>query len=170
MAFVPVLGPVEQDEPLYQKEVARLALISHRASRNFRNIWYHYPERFGEFRELLRKTWPGMDIEAPAIDRTAEKTRLHMFCTEDRIARELYFDMHELPGHGVTARRHAGTLQLPLKAVPVATRDSFVPFVFNPRREDVFVRRRRHHDSPARTSVRLPGVKSSSEDSNRRPD
>lgn len=49
VAFVPVLGPVEHDEPLYQKDAARLALISHRASRNFR------------------------------------------FCTEDRIARELYW-------------------------------------------------------------------------------
>lgn len=91
VAFVPVLGPVEHDEPLYQKDAARLALISHRASRNFRNIWHHYPDRFDEFREMLIRTWPGMDIEAPAIDRSGERARLHMFCEENRIPRELYW-------------------------------------------------------------------------------
>jgi hypothetical protein len=91
VAFVPVLGPVEHNEPVFQKEAARLALITHRASRNFRNIWYHYPEGFAEFRELLRKTWPGMDIEPPKLDRTAKRPCLHMFCVEDRILRELYW-------------------------------------------------------------------------------
>ena len=90
-AFVPVLGPVEHNEPLYQKEAARLALTSHRASRNFRNIWYHYPDRFDEFRELLRATWPGMDIEPPKVDRTGPRPLLHMFCIEDRIPREIYW-------------------------------------------------------------------------------
>ncbi len=91
VAFVPVLGPVEHNEPLFQKEAARLALITHRASRNFRNIWYHYPDNFGEFRDLLRSTWPGMDIERPKVDRSADRARLHMFCIEDRIPRELYW-------------------------------------------------------------------------------
>jgi hypothetical protein len=91
VAFVPVLGPVEHNELLYQKEAARLALITHRASRNFRNIWFHYPDRFEDFRAMLRSTWPGMDIERPKIDRSAERTRLHMFCIEDRIPRELYW-------------------------------------------------------------------------------
>lgn len=91
VAFVPVLGPVEHNEPLFQKEAARLALITHRASRNFRNIWHHYPDNFVAFRDLLRSTWPGMDVERPKIDNTAERTRLHMFCVEDRIPRELYW-------------------------------------------------------------------------------
>lgn len=38
VGFVPILGPVEHDEQLYKKEAARLALITHRAARNFRNI------------------------------------------------------------------------------------------------------------------------------------
>lgn len=63
IGFVPVLGPVEHNELLYMKEAARLALITHRAARNFRNIWYHYPEDFDEFREKLIATWPGMDIQ-----------------------------------------------------------------------------------------------------------
>lgn len=91
VAFVPVLGPVEHNEPLYQKEAARLALTSHRASRNFRNIWHHYPRNFEEFRGLLRTTWPGMDIEKPEIDRSGERARLHMFCIENRFPRELFW-------------------------------------------------------------------------------
>lgn len=91
VSFVPVLGPVEHDEQLFQKEAARLALVSHRAARNFRNIWFHYPERFDEFRDLLRRTWPGMDIERPKADYSGEKPRLHMFCLEGRIPRELFW-------------------------------------------------------------------------------
>ena len=91
IGMVPVLGPVEHNEPLYQQEAARQALLSHRASRNFRNIWYHYPEEFEEFRELISQTWPGMEIERPEIDRSQEKPILHMFCPESRYPREIYW-------------------------------------------------------------------------------
>jgi energy-coupling factor transporter ATP-binding protein EcfA2 len=91
IGFVPVLGPVEHNELLYQREAARLALLTHRASRNFRNIWYHYPENFEKFRDLLRSTWPGMDIELPEIDLSRKKPRLHMFCPEGRIPREIFW-------------------------------------------------------------------------------
>ncbi len=91
IGFVPVLGPVEHNEPLYQKEAARLALLTHRASRNFRNIWYHYPENFNEFRELINSTWPGMDIEEPEVDTSYKKPVLHMFCPEERYPREIFW-------------------------------------------------------------------------------
>lgn len=91
IGFVPVLGPVEHDEQLYQQEAARLALITHRAARNFRNIWYHYPEEFDEFRELLIATWPGMDIQKPEPDYSHDKPLLHMFCPEERIPREIFW-------------------------------------------------------------------------------
>lgn len=52
VSFVPVLGPVEYDEPLYGKEAARRALLTREAARNFRNIWYHYPNQFGVFGSL----------------------------------------------------------------------------------------------------------------------
>lgn len=91
VAFVPVLGPVEHNEPLNQKEAARRALLSHRASRNFRNIWHHYPERFAEFQSLVESTWPGMSIESPKIDISEKESRLHMFCLEERIPRELFW-------------------------------------------------------------------------------
>lgn len=91
VGFVPILGPVEHDELLYQKEAARLALLTHRAARNFRNIWYHYPEGFTDFRELVKATWPGMDIEPPEIDTSHDKTLLRMFCPEERMPREIFW-------------------------------------------------------------------------------
>lgn len=91
IGFVPILGPVDHNEVLYQEESARLALFNYTAARNFRNIWYHYPDRFGEFRRILTETWPGMDIEPPKIDYSHDKPRLHMFCPEERIPREIFW-------------------------------------------------------------------------------
>lgn len=91
VGFVPVLGPVEHDEPLYQPEAARRALLTHRAARNFRNIWYHYGQDFNEFRELIRTTWPGMDIEKPEVETGGGKPLLRMFCPEERYPREIYW-------------------------------------------------------------------------------
>lgn len=91
VGFVPILGPVEHDEPLYQIEAARRALLTHRAARNFRNIWYHYQDDFVEFRELINATWPGMDIERPEVEIREGKSLLRMFCPEERYPRELYW-------------------------------------------------------------------------------
>lgn len=91
IGFVPILGPVEHHEPLYEREAARLALFSYGAARNFRNIWHHYPERFSEFRSVLQQTWPGMDIEPPELDTSHGKVRLHMYCPENRIPREIFW-------------------------------------------------------------------------------
>lgn len=91
IGFVPILGPVEHFENLFEKEAARLALFNYRAARNFRNIWYHYPEKFELFRSTLVQTWPGMDIEPPEIDTSHDKPRLHMFCPEERIPREIFW-------------------------------------------------------------------------------
>jgi len=91
IGFVPILGPLEHNESLYESEAARLALFNYRAARNFRNIWHHFPEKFDEFRSALNRTWPGMDIERPTIDRSHGKSRLHMFCPEERIPREIFW-------------------------------------------------------------------------------
>ncbi len=91
IGFVPILGPVEHNEELYQMEAARLALLTHRGARNFRNIWYHYSEDFDEFRSLIRSTWPGMDIRRPEIDHSHRKPLLRMFCPEERIPREIFW-------------------------------------------------------------------------------
>lgn len=91
IGFVPILGPVDHDEILYGKEAARLALFNYRAARNFRNIWFHYPEKFDKFQEILTRTWPGMDIERPIVERSQDKPRLYMFCPEARIPREIFW-------------------------------------------------------------------------------
>lgn len=91
IGFVPILGPLEHHENLFEKEAARLALFNYRAARNFRNIWYHFPDKFEDFRAALIRTWPGMDVEPPQIDRSHGKPRLHMFCPEDRIPREIFW-------------------------------------------------------------------------------
>jgi hypothetical protein len=57
VAFVPILGPVDQREPLFEKEAARRALMTNGASRNFRNIWYHYPDDFDKFRDMVQSSW-----------------------------------------------------------------------------------------------------------------
>jgi AAA15 family ATPase/GTPase len=91
IGYVPILGPVEHEEKLYQKEAARLALLTHAASRNFRNIWYHYKEDFDEFKTFIISTWPGMDIDPPEIDFLEPKPLLRMFCPEERIPREIFW-------------------------------------------------------------------------------
>lgn len=91
VGFVPILGPVEHNERLYESEAARRALYSYQAARNFRNIWHHFPEYFTRFREILRETWPGMDIEPPEIDNSHDRPLLRMFCPEERIPRELFW-------------------------------------------------------------------------------
>lgn len=91
VAFVPILGPVDHNEHLYQADAARLALLSQGASRNFRNIWYHFPQGFREFRETIKTTWPGMDIQAPEIIHKDNESFLYMFCPEDRYPRELFW-------------------------------------------------------------------------------
>lgn len=91
IGFVPLLGPVEHNEPLFERDAARQALYNYRSARNFRNIWHHFPEEFEAFRSLLIETWPGLDIERPIVDLSHERPRLHMFCSEERIPRELFW-------------------------------------------------------------------------------
>jgi energy-coupling factor transporter ATP-binding protein EcfA2 len=91
VAFVPVLGPVEHNEQLNEAETARRALFTHNASRNFRNIWHHFPEGFTEFKETIQSTWTGMDIDPPEVGTHNNKAVLHMFCPEERFPRELFW-------------------------------------------------------------------------------
>ena len=40
---------------------------------------------------MVQSTWPGMDIEPPQLISDSGKTKLVMFCPEDRIPREIYW-------------------------------------------------------------------------------
>lgn len=88
LLVVPVLGPLENREQIVRKVTVDENLATHRASRNFRNYWYYYPDDFEAFRQQVVATWPGMDISPPEI---AADGMLSMFCLEDRITRELYW-------------------------------------------------------------------------------
>lgn len=91
IGFVPILGPVEHNEPLFGDEAARRALFSYQAARNFRNIWYHFPQKFDEFQAAIRTTWPGMDVSRPEADPSHDRTLLRMFCPEGRMPREIFW-------------------------------------------------------------------------------
>ena len=87
---IPVLGPLEQNEPIVNDETVRREAGTHRASRHFRNYWYKNPDGFAAFQELIEQTWPGMTIARPENLDIMER-RLTMFVSENRIDRELYW-------------------------------------------------------------------------------
>lgn len=91
IGFAPILSPVDHKERLFKAEAARLALLSYEASRNFRNIWYHFPEKFEQFQSLVESTWPGMSVSRPEIERVDDKTCLFMYCPEKRKPREIFW-------------------------------------------------------------------------------
>jgi predicted ATPase len=90
LVCVPVLGPLEHNEPLLQEQTVNKALETHRAARHFRNYWYRYPDNFVTFANLIAETWPGVEIEPPELH-ISSPPELHMFCREHRITRELYW-------------------------------------------------------------------------------
>lgn len=90
VAAVPVLGPVEHNEPLIRVDTVNRHQYTHRASRHFRSYWFHNPDPFETFADLVRSTWPGMEILRP--ERASSLSDyLVMFCKEERIDRELYW-------------------------------------------------------------------------------
>lgn len=93
ISVVPVLGPLEHDEQVVEDKTVQRNLQTHRASRNFRNYWRASSiEDFEEFRQAIRDSWEGIDIQRPEMTiRVDGPSVLHMMCTEDRMTRELYW-------------------------------------------------------------------------------
>jgi predicted ATPase len=87
ITVVPVLGPLEHDEPLVEAATVQRNLHTTRASRHFRNYWRYHPDEFQRFSELVEQTWPNMKVTKPVDNGDA----IHMFCSEERIDRELYW-------------------------------------------------------------------------------
>ena len=93
IGVVPVLGPLEHDEPQVEQRTVQRNLQTHRASRNFRNYWHLSDDGdFEEFRQAVMDSWEGIDIEKPELSITTEGPNiLHMYVREDRITRELHW-------------------------------------------------------------------------------
>lgn len=87
VSVVPVLGPLEHGEALVKAATVQRSLHTHLASRHFRNFWLHYPQGFGQFTDLVSRTWPGMEVERP--EQSGETVL--MFCRENRMTRELFW-------------------------------------------------------------------------------
>lgn len=93
VGFVPVLGPLVESERIYTKETARISMFNYNSSRNFRNIWYHFPDKFEEFRKTINETWDNIQIEEKIENGFDEEDNqiLQLYCEEGRITRELYW-------------------------------------------------------------------------------
>lgn len=87
---VPVLGPLEHEEVLINEETVKRHLNTHRASRHFRNYWRYFPDGFENFASLIKKTWPGMELEPPELPDQIEQ-KIIMLCRENRISREIFW-------------------------------------------------------------------------------
>jgi len=87
---VPVLGPLEHNENIVTEDTVKSALNTHRACRHFRNYWNYFPEGWEDFASLISKTWSGMEIKPPERLSPIDE-KLVMFCSEDRMDREIYW-------------------------------------------------------------------------------
>lgn len=90
LSIVPTLGPLEEEEEIHDKDYVNRWSSSHRAPRLFRNMWFYNNEYFETFKEILEDTWEGTSIQRPERQ-SMLSTSLNMFCTEDRITREVFW-------------------------------------------------------------------------------
>ena len=88
---VPVLGPLEDQEPLVQDATLKRGVGTPRASRHFRNYWHRNTDTFRTFADLIARTWDGMEVEPPVMRMTLKGPVLDMYGTEFRRYRELYW-------------------------------------------------------------------------------
>ena len=86
---LPVLGPIEKEEKILTKAFIKSGFDTNLASRHFRNFWFHFPEQFERFAELIRTTWPGMEIGLP--ERSGYSDNITMFVSEKNIDREIFW-------------------------------------------------------------------------------
>jgi predicted ATPase len=90
LIIVPPLGPFEEVENFVTNETIQRNESSRLSNRYFRNIWLRRKKDFSEFSEMMRTSWPGIDLKPAEIAR-GEKSFVQMFYTENRIDRELYW-------------------------------------------------------------------------------
>lgn len=88
---VPTLGPLDEEESVVESATVKRGLNTHRAAGHFRNYWHHNPNDFGLFANLLKTTWPTMEISEPFLDYGAGNAAVFMMCKENRMSRELFW-------------------------------------------------------------------------------
>lgn len=86
---IPILGPLEDMERKLKVETILNGIGTQRASRHFRNYWLLNDNNFDQFAELIKTTWPGMEIEKPEYNIMDD--RITMYCKENQITREIYW-------------------------------------------------------------------------------
>lgn len=86
---IPILGPLEDEETKLKEETIINGIGTQRASRHFRNHWLLFDDNFEQFADLIRTTWPGMEIEKPEFN--IIDNRITMYCKENHITREIYW-------------------------------------------------------------------------------
>lgn len=86
---IPILGPLEDEEAKLKEETIINGIGTQRASRHFRNHWLINDDNFEKFADLIKTTWPGMEIEKPELNMM--DNRITMYCKENHITREIYW-------------------------------------------------------------------------------
>lgn len=89
VVVLPVMAGLEDEEQILTREWVRSSIGTARASRHFRNYWWHYPAGFDEFRKSLLSTWPEVSNISPPIIPAAPNPQLVMMCEEEGQAREV---------------------------------------------------------------------------------
>ncbi len=89
--LVPTLGPLEENETYVTDATVVRNRNTRLASRSFRNILMRMDgEEFEAFSQLVRESWPKIELERPRITDYKSKN-LEMRYTESRIPREVYW-------------------------------------------------------------------------------
>lgn len=84
---VPNLGSFEPEEQLKSRAYIDKSYGSHLSSSHFRNYWYFNPENFGDFQNLLSKTWSGIIVDK--LPELFNDIDLRMYYREERMTREI---------------------------------------------------------------------------------
>ena len=92
IGIVPPVATFEETEELGNPKYIQSIMVSHLASRHFRNIWNLSKEGFEEFKEILEKTWPGYTIYPPVFQ--SDKNIMNMFFREYDSQQEIYWAGH----------------------------------------------------------------------------
>ncbi len=94
IGIIPTVGPLEIDEDLLQSKYVKSSLNSRLAPRHFRNYWYHFPDTFNDFKNLINEFTPKIGVSPPELK--VGESKLEMFFREGVMHCELSWAGHGL--------------------------------------------------------------------------